>query len=278
MPASARRLNIARSLGNSRDAETSWLVTGADHFDDAIATLAAAVDPTFDGLTLRNYGLGEAFGGGSWPGFARYSPPGFVSTNQPKAAEPMELGDPPIVTYSTTGGTMRILRSLSTVASSRGTLWIGVPAHDQAINVVDGVVEGTDIVVPRTVFSYKTVLPAAFVTASYRQLVEELTGTVNSATFAGYPAGEILFQGADLSQRKGDDWDAAFSFARSKNETGITLGGKLADAIDKDGWDYLWVQFADIEDATAKTLVKSVRSAYVERVYPRADLNALLPP
>lgn len=277
MPATARRLNITRSLGNDRNAEVSWLVHGAADYEEAITALEAEVEPTFDGLTLRNYGLGEAFGGGSWPGYARYAPAGFINANQPKAAEPMELGDPAIVTQSTRGGTQRILRSLETVASSRGVLWIGVPDFDQAINVVGDTIEGVEVGVAGSVFTYKTVLPAAFVTATYRELFESLYDHVNSSPFSGYPAGEIKFEGGTLSQRKGEDWDAEFIFGRSKNRTGITLNGSLADPLDKDGWDLLWVRYEDIEDTVAKTLTKSVRSAYVERVHPRADLNALLP-
>lgn len=277
MPATARRLNVSRGLGNDRNAEVSWLVYGATDYEDAIATLEGAVDPDFDGLTLRNYGLGEAFGGGSWPGYARYAPAGFVNANQPKASEPMELGDAPIVTLSTRGGTQRILRSLETIDAQPGVGFTTVPDHAGAINVVGDTIEGVEVGVAGSVFTYKTVLPAAFVTASYRELFEALYDHVNSTPFAGYPAGEIKFEGGVLSQRKGEDWDAEFTFGRSKNRTGITLNGNLADPIDKDGWDLLWVLYEDEEDATAKTLVKKVRAAYVERVHPRADLNDLLP-
>ena len=50
--------------------------------------------------------------------------------------------------------------------------------------------------------------------------------------------------------------------------------GNIA-GIDKEGWHYLWVRFADDEDNAAKTLIKKPIAAYVERVYEYGSFAGL---
>jgi hypothetical protein len=45
--------------------------------------------------------------------------------------------------------------------------------------------------------------------------------------------------------------------------------------INKKGWEYLWVRYADSEDANAKMLVKKPVAVYIERVYEEGDFAAL---
>ncbi len=45
--------------------------------------------------------------------------------------------------------------------------------------------------------------------------------------------------------------------------------------INKRGWDYLWVRYADVEDPTAKMLVQRPMAVYVEQVYPYRDFSGL---
>ena len=69
------------------------------------------------------------------------------------------------------------------------------------------------------------------------------------------------------------DWEISFRFAASPNVTGLTIGEMTG--IDKKGWEYLWVRYADAEDATAKALVKLPIAAYVEKVYEEGDFSQL---
>jgi hypothetical protein len=63
----------------------------------------------------------------------------------------------------------------------------------------------------------------------------------------------VLFLGASGSQRGTEDWEITFSFAASPNATGLTVGD-ITGIEPKKGWEYLWVRYADAEDA--ETLVK----------------------
>ena len=43
--------------------------------------------------------------------------------------------------------------------------------------------------------------------------------------------------------------------------------------VDKKGWEYLWVRYADAEDQNV--LVKKPIAVYVERVYEEGDFSLL---
>jgi len=100
-----------------------------------------------------------------------------------------------------------------------------------------------------------------------------LTGKVNDAAFKGLAAGECLFLGASGSKRGEEDWEITFRFAASLNRTGISVGS--ITGIAKKGWEYLWVRYADVEDAGSNTLVKQPVAAYVEQVYEYGNFAAL---
>jgi len=85
------------------------------------------------------------------------------------------------------------------------------------------------------------------------------------------PNGSAL--GASGSKRGDADWEITFRFAASPNRTNFQVGPITVAA--KKGWEYLWVRYADAEDATVKVLVKRPVAAYVEKVYPDGSFAAL---
>jgi len=112
----------------------------------------------------------------------------------------------------------------------------------------DGV-DGVDITVPVYQFSETHYFSDAQVNASYNGAIFSCTGKTNAGGFKGFAPGEVLFLGASGSKRgdsPDDDWEITFQFAASPNETGLSLGS--ITGINKDGWEYLWVRYADAED------------------------------
>ena len=122
-------------------------------------------------------------------------------------------------------------------------------------------------------FSETHYLDDAVVTGAHKATLFAITGTVNNAWFKGFAAGECLFLGASGSMRGGGDWEITFRFAASPNVTGLSIGPIFG--IDKKGWEYLWVRYADVEDEDAKMLVKRPISAYVEQVYNLTNFAGL---
>ena len=176
--------------------------------------------------------------------------------------------------FDTGGGTQHITQSLGTVGryAASGT----APDFGGAIGVTHDNVEGVDITIPVYNFSETHYLPASQVTSAYKGTLFNLTGKVNSGSFRGLAAGECLFLGASGSRRgtaPEDDWEITFKFAGSPNRSGITVGP--ISGISKKGWEYLWVRYADVEDAASNTLVKQPVAAYVEKVYEEGNFGAL---
>jgi len=182
-----------------------------------------------------------------------------------------ESGDPSVFSFDTGGGTQHITQSLATINryAASGT----APDFKGAIGVTHDNVEGVDITVPVYNFSETHYLDDALVTLAYRGTLFNLTGKVNNASFKGLAAGECLFLGASGSKRGTDDWEITFRFAASPNRTGITVGP--ITGIAKKGWEYLWVRYADAEDAASNTLVKQPVAAYVEKVYEDGNFAGL---
>ena len=49
----------------------------------------------------------------------------------------------------------------------------------------------------------------------------------------------------------------------------------MITGISKKGWEYMWVRYADSEDAAAKAIVKKPVAVYIERVYEEGNFAAL---
>jgi hypothetical protein len=86
------------------------------------------------------------------------------------------------------------------------------------------------------------------------------------------PWGERL-QAWRRVRRGGGDWEITFRFAASPNQTGLSVGS--ITGINKKGWEYLWVRYADAEDTGSGAIIKKPIAAYVERVYDDANFGAL---
>jgi hypothetical protein len=177
------------------------------------------------------------------------------------------------VSFSTTGGTQHIAASLATVARYAPAGKVA-PIHNQAIGVSDnGEVQGCDIVVPSTRYTVTYRQPLAIMTDAYVRTVISLTGTVNNATWKGRAAGSVLFMGADGLQATNSAPEVTYHFAEQPNLTGLTIGA--ITGIAKKGWEYLWVEFEELEDPLSKRLVKKPRAVHVEQVYNSANFLLL---
>lgn len=187
-------------------------------------------------------------------------------------SEPIETGDSSYG-FEVGGATEHITQSKQTVNSYAPA---GETAPDQkgAIGVTDrGEVEGVDIVSPTFQFSETHYLADSTVDTAYKKTLSGIVGKVNTGTFKGHAAGEVLCLPIVGSKRGNDQWEITFRFAVSENKTGLTVGD--ITGITKSGWHYLWVLYEDDEDGAADSLVKVPKAAYVEKVYDTADFSGL---
>ena len=120
----------------------------------------------------------------------------------------------------------------------------------------------------------RTVAAATAQTTAFEQGIVNLQRHVNSATFHGYAAGQVLFLGASVGEEyynENDDLlvDVTYQFAVCANEASRVIGGVTLPA--KDGWDYAWT----ITEFNAATGKMETVCGVVSRVYEYADLTTL---
>jgi len=247
------------TVGESPSIDLVFIIRGTDNDLAAKTALAAASPVLYDGLARQSLHI-ERIAEDIWEGTVRYGEP-----------QPPETGDSSYQ-FDTGGGTQHITQSLQTVGRYAPPSKTA-PDFQGAIGVTHDNVEGVDITVPVYNFSETHYIASSLVTGAYKATLFFLTGKVNAGSFRGFAPGEVLFLGASGSKRGQDDWEITFRFAASPNVTGLVIGN--ITGINKKGWEYLWVRYADDEDTAAKVLVKKPIAVYVEQVYPYGNFSGL---
>jgi hypothetical protein len=254
----------ASETGQNPSVTLLFLLEGTS--DDLSAkTLAWNSTPTmYDGLVRQSLGIEP-----EWVDTNALDGRWLVTVRYGSSTEDPPTGDSTF-SFDTGGGTQHITQSLQTIAKYPAG---SAPDFKGAIGVTHDNVEGVDITVPVYQFSETHYLADAVVTPAYRGTLFQITGKVNSGSFRGLAPGECLFLGASGSKRGQGDWEITFRFAGSPNVTGLTVGP--IGGINKKGWEYMWVRYADSEDDDAKVLVKKPVAVYIEKVYESASFAGL---
>lgn len=257
---------MSRSLDTER-AELLYPITGSMDHSEVFTALVGEAPGTFFGMNLERLGI-KPVDWNVWEGTASYILP---ELQKPKAAETGDTQN----SFDTTGGSFHITQSLETKSSTPRTPYTA-PDFKGAIQVDgDGKVQGTDIVVPALKRQVTVFQPNAVVTDGYIKTLARLTGKYNNATFKTYASGELLFVGAQGSQRgSGTDWEVRYDFEARENVTSLDLGDITVPAAN--GHDFVWLYYRDEEDSSAKFVVPRPVAAYVERVYQPGDFSLLL--
>jgi hypothetical protein len=185
--------------------------------------------------------------------------------------KPVVEDSAPEITMSSGGGTTHITQSFLTVTKQ--------PANAQDYDCIgfDGKdVKGVDIMSPSIEFSETYTRGQEWMTYEIIRALTINSGKVLSQSFRGFPVGEVLYKGCDISRPADGSGKVKFTyhFAVSPNATNIYIGSLPAIASKK-GWDYLWIRYADEYNSTAKEVLKTPVAAYVEKVYEDVDMDTL---
>lgn len=170
--------------------------------------------------------------------------------------------------FSTQGGTIRLTQSKLTTRYPAAA-----PNFNGGIGFSNGEMQGVDIVIPTMKLQATYRWPKNTFTTAHANILAAMTGTINSAPWQGYAAGELLYLGSTGDIVPGLPTEVTYEFAASANASGLSIGSIAG--ITKAGHDYLWVLYEDDEDTAAKKLVKKPLAAYVERVYTPVAFTAL---
>lgn len=170
--------------------------------------------------------------------------------------------------FDTTGGSAQVKLSYATRSYGPGA----IPVFNGAINCNGGRVDGVSIPQPAFAFSYTRTL--LYVDQAYKQLLYRSVGKYNNAAFKQFDPYEVLFLGSRGKKSGRDRWKLQYFFAASPNLSNIQLG-PLINVTAKYGWEYLWVLFDEVDEATSRTIVQRPRAAYVEQVHLPMDFATL---
>jgi len=255
-----------------KGAEREYLIEDASDEDAALSAMLTFAPDEINGHPRkdRECSADEIEGrDGDWFGRCIYRSGTSNSSNAP-----IEQGDSRF-RFDTTGGTQRIYQALygQDVYDSSGIL--GADPFKGAIGVgSDGRVSGVDVTIPVYSFNETHVLSDAEVTLAYKNTLFGLTGKSNNADFRGLSAEECLFLGASGEQGgDGEDWTIDFYFAASPELSNLTVGDITVTT--KKGWEYLWIYYQAVEDATNNVLVQQPKFAAVASVIDTDDFSGL---
>jgi hypothetical protein len=230
-------------------------IQGTDSEDDVLTLITGQAPTTYEGLVLSNIEA-EPIGFELWKGHARY------------AVLDVEY------TFDTGGGSAKITQSLATL--NFFTPDASTPPNFQgAIGVSNDAVEGVEIPQRKYDFTETHKWLDTDMTAAYKQILYQLTGSVNKAAFKGLNAGECLFLGVTGSKRGNDFWSLTYRFSGSQNATTTNPILVAGMTITKNGWDYLWYRYGEFADTVGMGNVKYPTAAYVEQVFPIGDFSTL---
>lgn len=179
----------------------------------------------------------------------------------------------PEISFTTTGGTQHITRSIATRCSAWRNVGAAPPDHARAIGVDgSGNVAGVDVPAPQ--FSWSITRRIEYVTMPYLRALKKCMGRTNKLAWRGWEADELRFMGAE-GKFAGDlitdfSWLITFKFDAGDNELNLEITDGLV-VQEKRAWDYLWVGFADTLDPATQKMVSKPTYAYVEQVAHQAD-------
>jgi hypothetical protein len=227
-------------------------------FAEADAALLADVPATWNGLNLTDYTI-EALTDSTFAASVRYSS--------------QELSSDGATEYSFQIGaeSRRITHSRQTTAYARS----GETAPDfhGAIDVRDdGTIQGADILVPTSRFSYAKLMTPAVFDAAYQEAVEDVVGRVCDDAFAGRAAGSVMFLGASGSGKMGEFVRVTFEFVKGIEET--RTYGEIEDVVIPP-FHHAWPLYERVHDSSGNAIATDVKAVYVERIFDEADFSAL---
>lgn len=297
MPVTVRQHAFSPDIADgfkSPTASTLWYARGSDDEAEVITAALSTIPETFYNLVIKNINYKNR-GGGFWDIEAKYEVPDYVELENGLGADnstgqPASLASPidpdaavgPEFSADTTGATEHLTQSIATQLAKHATDPDGGPFtatdHKGAIGVSKDGIAGCDVF--RGKIEFSLTLKAPDMSWGYIELMADLTGKTNDAPFLIFEVGEVLYLGGTPNYRGGEGWSVTHKFAVQRNSVEIVISDALTlKAADRGGdfcklgWEYLWVEYATIEDGG--TLAQQPVAAYVEQVYESADLSQL---
>ena len=133
-------------------------------------------------------------------------------------------------------------------------------------------IAGVDVPTAQLRETYTKQMKISKLTTAFKRKVAALVGKVNSGSFKGWSAGEVMFLGMSYAtpSKKAKKVTVTFNFAIQPNETGVKIAGK---SVSKKGFEYVWAISKTV--ASSGTPKLEVEGIYVDQVCEYASFSGL---
>lgn len=241
-----------------------YIVFGANNEASAITAAENAAPASYESIPKKSASISDRLTETEWKVEVKYAyPQGGGGSGSGSSVDAQ-------FNFDISSGTRKIVASIA-----QKSKYPESAPNSTGIN--DG--EGMDIVTPVCTFSETHYYAPSQLTNAWKRQLAEMVGCINSSTFLGFNAGELLFSGCSGTRngtRSDDDWQITFKFSFQANQTGIMVGE--LGPITKRGWDVLWIRYKEDPVSLSnnkKAVLRIPIAAYVEQVYKEANFSSL---
>lgn len=253
----ADQITGPRISRKNRTAEFDYVVLDAEDAEDAEDLVLASAPATY-----RTWPIDDVVTGPMGPDHYKVTVKYGITGGglRPQTGDIQE-------SWTTGGGTAKIKTSLETIESSTDA-----PNQNRAINVVDGKIEGIEVIEPAWAETITRYIATADITAAKAKAFAA-TGTVNDDNWRGFAKGEAMLIEVVGHKRSEGDWEVSYRFGCRANRTNYEIadGAFVIDSLE--GWHLPWVLYREtVEDGQTRMRAEHY---YVERLYDYSDFDDL---
>lgn len=256
------------TTGACSSCEIKYLVTGVTQKQDAIQAVLAAAPNTYDALGLKEVRV-DSYENGTMEASAVYA-------SEDEGGGDEEDGEEATESFDCGGGTKHMTHAISQKRvfggsgddAGGGIGWNGKSGAEAEFAGVD--VPCADM---RETYT-KTISRSKATSTSYKKKVAELVGCVNSGSFKGWAAGEVMFLGCSFStpNRGAKKVTVSYNFRIMPNESSCKVAGKSCGS--KKGFEYMWAR-SEIKNGNDGKPAVEVAAIYKAEVCNSGNFSVL---
>ena len=252
--------------GKYTSVELRYIVFEAADEDAALTAVLNVAEKEVNELPLESIEIDERCGDQTFKVNAIYKVAEVSDTTDDE-----DDNDEPTMSFDCGGGSKHLLYSLSQKKvygnkDAGGAIgWNGKTCDDCEIT-------GVDIPTAQLRETYTVQMRISKLTTSFKKKVAALVGKVNSGSFKGWSAGEVMFLGMSYTTptQKAQKVTVSFNFAIQPNESGINVGGH---SVSKKGFEYVWaISKTEVNQGVPQLRVDGI---YVDQVCEYASFSSL---
>ena len=254
--------------GKYKSVEIRYIVFEAADEDTALTAVLGIAAKELNELPLDSIEIDERCGDQTFKINALYKT---EDTSSSGGGDDDDDDEDPTISFDCGGGSKHLLYSLAQKKvfgdkDPGGAIgWNGKTGDDCEIT-------GVDIPTAQLRETYTVQMRVSKLSTSYKKKVAALVGKVNSGSFKGWSAGEVMFLGMSYSTpaKKAKRVTVSFNFAIQPNESKVKVGGK---SVSKKGFEYVWAISKTVaNNGTPKMQVEGI---YVDQVCEYASFSSL---